>query len=55
LTGAQVSGILAMERPPESKVSAPLAYMESAPLPISTDLYTLSEWMAILTTRGAVL
>jgi hypothetical protein len=43
LTGAQVSGILAMERPPESKVSAPLAYMESAPLPISTDLYTLSD------------
>jgi hypothetical protein len=33
-----------MERPPESKVSAPLAYMESAPLPISTDLILLKNW-----------
>jgi hypothetical protein len=42
LTGAQVSGILAIERPPCSLVLATSAYMESALLPISTEVYTQS-------------
>jgi hypothetical protein len=42
LIGALPSGILAMERPPCSLVSAASAYMESAPISNPTEMYTLS-------------